>query len=203
MNLIDDFKKPLGISFPDNREGFYKMAMSYVKKDYDWAEFGVYRGVTAQLWLDQYLPSDKKLYLFDSFEGLPEDWAGVNNYGEKRFSPKGTFALDGIPNFNDDRVVLQVGWFEDTVPTFVKNYNKKALSFVHLDADLYSSTKTVLNGIKHLINPDTIIIFDELCGDPRQQEHEYKAFEEFVFKNNLTPEYICNDKNNRVALRVK
>ena len=127
MSLIDDFKKPLGISFPDNRKGFYHMAMSYTKNDYDWAEFGVYKGITAKIWLGpsfggpdngvgngvpftHHLPLDKKLYLFDSFEGLPEDWAGVNNYGEERFSPKGTFALDNIPKFDDDRVVLQVGW---------------------------------------------------------------------------------------------
>ena len=195
-------KKPLGISFPKDRQALYKMAMMYVKKDYDWAEFGVHEGRTAKLWLT-HLPLDKKIYLFDSFEGLPEDWAGVNNFGETRLTTKGTFALDKVPTFNDDRAIIKAGWFEDAVPAFVKNYDKEALSFVHLDADLYSSTKTVLDGIKHLINPDTVLLFDEFCGDPRHQAHEYKAFTEFISENNLTPEYLCNDRNNRVALRLK
>jgi len=197
MPLIEDFSQPLGQSLSLN--SFYQMAMSHTKKDYDWAEFGVYKGITGKIWL-KYLPTDKKIYFFDSFKGLPEEWA---NSTRSLVSPIGTFAIDP-PNFGDPRAVLQIGWFEDTVPTFVENYKEKFLSFIHIDCDLYSSTKTVLNGLKDLISPKTVIVFDELCGELRHQEHEYKAFEEFVLENKLIPKYICNEKmNSRVALRLK
>ena len=71
--LIKDFSKPLGISFP-SVPAFYVMAMQYVKKDFSWAEFGTFKGVSARIFL-QFLPQNKNFYLFDSFEGLPEEWA--------------------------------------------------------------------------------------------------------------------------------
>ena len=216
MNLIEDFSKPLGE--PVDRGEFAEIVVTHIKEDFDWAEFGVYTGGTAKFWLE-HLPIDKKIYLFDSFEGLPEEWAD-----SKRIlvSPVGTFAkdVDGIaigdshreyngtpvmidpPDFNDSRAVLQIGWFEDTVPIFVENYKEESLSFIHIDSDLYSSAKLVLNELKDLITPETVIVFDELCGTLRQQEHEYKAFEEFVLENKLTPEYICSNGNHRVALRL-
>ena len=42
----------------------------------DWAQFGVFKGESARL-LEGFCRGvpDRKLYLFDSFEGLPEGWA--------------------------------------------------------------------------------------------------------------------------------
>tara|TARA_Y100000310_G_scaffold167381_1_gene167131 strand:- start:248 stop:856 length:609 start_codon:yes stop_codon:yes gene_type:complete len=198
MSLIKDFSAPLGIPLA-NPHLFYRMAMQYVKKDFSWAEFGTFKGITARIFL-QFLPKDKNLYLFDSFKGLPEEWADSKR---DEVSPIGTFARNP-PNFDDSRAILQVGWFDDTVPLFVKDYKERGFSFIHIDCDLYSSTKTVLNGIKKLILPETVIIFDELCGVLRHQEHEYRAYEEFVIENNLKAEYICSEKNNtRVAVRLK
>jgi len=196
--LIKDFSKPLGIPFP-SVYAFYTMAMQYVKKDFSWAEFGTFRGISARIFL-QFLPQNKNFYLFDSFEGLPEEWA--DSKGDE-VSPAGTFARQ-VPEFDDHRAILKVGWFEDTISPFIQEYKEKGLSFIHVDCDLYSSTKTVLNGVRDLITPETVLIFDELCGVLRHQEHEYKAFEEFVLENNLEPEYLCSEKNNtRVALRLK
>ena len=196
--LNKDFSKPLGISFP-SVPAFYVMAMQYVKKDFSWAEFGTFKGVSARIFL-QFLPQNKNFYLFDSFEGLPEEWADSKR---EEISPAGTFARE-VPEFNDPRAIVKVGWFEDTISPFIKEYKEKGLSFIHVDCDLYSSTKTVLNGVKDLITPETVLIFDEFGGVLRHQEHEYKAFEEFVLENNLEPEYLCSEKSNtRVALRLK
>lgn len=40
------------------------------------------------------------------------------------------------------------------------------ISFIHMYADLYSSTKYILNIIKDYIDNDCIIIFDELVNYP-------------------------------------
>ena len=201
MSLIKDFTEPLGISLP-NKTLFYEMAMQYVEKDFSWAEFGTYSGETARMFL-RFLPKDNNLYLFDSFKGLPEEWADSKR---EEVSPIGTFAFQNHQTFTcrDSRAKLQIGWFDKSIPLFIKNYKERGLSFIHIDCDLYSSTKTVLNGIKKLILPETVIIFDELGGVLRHQEHEYKAYEEFVIENNLKVDYICSEGHNtRVALRLK
>ena len=48
--------------------------------DGDWVEFGVREGVSAKVLLNN-LPKNNKLYLFDSFEGLPEHWGHHVNVG--------------------------------------------------------------------------------------------------------------------------
>ena len=50
---------------------------------------------------------------FDSFRGLPEDWAGRD--GMK----KGTFDVNGRKPTVPDNVVLHPGWFNETLPKFI------------------------------------------------------------------------------------
>jgi hypothetical protein len=47
---------------------------------------------------------------------------------------------------------------------------------VHLDADLYSSTKYVLKQLAPWLHPDTVLIFDEFYD----REHELKALDEYL-----------------------
>lgn len=121
----------------------------------DWAEFGVYKGATARV-LEAMMINKRKLYLFDSFEGLPEDWAG----GKWK---KGAFQLshDEVPTFDSEKSVIVKGWFDATIPKFILDHQGH-LAFLHIDCDLYSSTKAVLMGLNHKIVPGTILLFDEL-----------------------------------------
>ncbi|MER3463677.1 MAG: hypothetical protein C4329_03915 [Chitinophagaceae bacterium] len=73
---------------------------------------------------------------FDSFEGLPEFW-----YGEYE---KGAFDLKGQLPSVEPNVILHKGWFNDNIPQFIHKY-KEPLAFLHVDCDLYSSTKTIFN----------------------------------------------------------
>jgi hypothetical protein len=51
---------------------------------------------------------------------------------------------------SDDRVAFFKGWFSETLPDYVPPPHKQL--FVNLDADLYSSTKTVLEFLKpHIV----------------------------------------------------
>ena len=134
----------------------------------DWAEFGVWKGSTAEEIL-KVMPEDKSLYLFDSYKGLARKWGAL---------PAGSFKLTEPPVFNDPRVVMVNGLFADTVPDSLENVN---LGFIHIDCDLYESTNDVLYSLPPLA-PGTIILFDEyvhnLGGTP--VDDEYRAFMEWV-----------------------
>jgi len=81
-----------------------------------------------------------------------------------------------MPRFDDPRVQLVKGWFDHTLPGFLKDFQPQATLIIHLDADLYSSTIFALNQLRPFMGPGTILIFDEFFD----REHEMKAFSEFL-----------------------
>ena len=144
------------------------------QKELFFLEFGVYKGASTNFF-SKYV---KKLYAFDSFEGLREDWEGSSQ-------GKGAFNLNKkIPKFNSNIEPI-VGFVQDTLDDFLKKHNPK-INFVHLDMDTYPSTKYALERLKPFFNKDAIIIFDELYNYPGWKGGEYKALKE-VFKDD---EYI-------------
>lgn len=131
---------------------------------------------------------------FDSFEGLPKDWTGVN-------LPKNHFNLKGKLPFVPKNVILHKGWFDDTIPEFLKE-NDEMISFMHIDCDLYSSTKTVFDLLGKRITKGTIIVFDEYLNYPNWKKHEFKAFQEFVEKNNVKYEYLAFGSGCAVSVKI-
>ena len=73
----------------------------------------------------------------------------------------------------------------------LKHKNKK-VSFVHIDADLYSSTKCVMDALKDYFDTDCVIIFDELVNYPGfdSDKGELKALFEFITENNVSYSWI-------------
>src|ERR1700677_4417473 len=64
---------------------------------FDYLEFGVYKGYSLRVWANLNRNSASRLFGFDSFEGLPEDWVASK--------PKGTFTTGGkAPDIGDRRV---------------------------------------------------------------------------------------------------
>jgi hypothetical protein len=167
-----------------------------------WLEFGVASGDTIN-YISKF--TNEKVYGFDSFEGLPEYWRDGFD--------KGTFNRDGVfPKVNNN-VVLIKGWFEDTLQNFIKNQMGKKVSFIHMDADLYSSTKYIFNTLKNYIDKDCIIVFDELVNYPGfdGDKGELKAFYEFITENkvnyewigmNGTPTNMLGDEHEKVAVII-
>ncbi len=151
-------------SFPNPMETLL-FALSKASPDGVALEFGVFSGKTLSV-ITQHFPL--KSFGFDSFEGLPEDW--------RDGFPKGTFAMSGFPIVHG--AIIFIGWFQDTLNKFKDEYNQK-ISFIHLDADLYSSTKYVLNGLNERIEPGCILLFDEFMNYEGFEEHEYRAFNEW------------------------
>jgi hypothetical protein len=136
-------------------------------------EFGVWKGESMRYWSKLLRNERSILHGFDSFEGLPEHW----NYS----TMKGYFSVNGaMPAIDDQRVSFFKGWFEDTLPAYRVPHHD--VLFITLDADLYSSTKTVLGRLKEHIRNGTFIYFDEFSD----RFHEMKAFDEFLKEGGMT-----------------
>lgn len=134
-------------------------------------EFGVAGGRTLRMIADS-LPVTG----FDSFEGLPEDW--------REGFPEGCFA-GPVPEVPGAEIVP--GWFKDTVGPWITGNKEKLnkLGLVHIDCDLYSSTHTVLEALNDFLVKGVIVVFDEYHGYPGWENHEHKAWIEFVKNNNI------------------
>lgn len=144
-------------------------------------EFGVFKGNTINLCSN--ILKNQKFYGFDSFEGLPEDWSGWTVRKEK-------FDLNSVYPVVNSNVDLVAGWFDQTLPSFMDQHKNK-VAFLHVDCDIYSSTKTIFDTLADYIQPGTIIVFDEYFNYPNWQEHEYKAFQEFVASQKIEYEYVA------------
>lgn len=140
-------------------------------------EFGVGRGKTIR-WIASH--TDRTVHGFDSFQGLPEYWHG---------NPVGAFAQSKLPKVPEN-VKFHVGMFADTIPDFLAEHSDP-VSLLHVDCDLYSSTVTVFDALGSRLQPGAVVLFDEYYNFPRWQEHEFKAFREFVAKSGLEYEYIA------------
>ncbi len=143
----------------------------------------------------------KKIYGFDSFEGLPTDW----DKGDKLVKA-GTFASKRkdvkLPLVKN--VIVYKGLFKEVLPKFKKQVLKNnAIALLHIDCDTYQSTKDSLKLLADNIMPGTIIVFDEFYNYPRFEEHEWKAFQEFIKEKHLNVQYLAYNKmHEQVALKI-
>jgi hypothetical protein len=79
---------------------------------------------------------------------------------------------------------------------------EKRCAFIHIDCDMYISTKCIFDTIGKYIVPGTVIEFDELYGYPGWRENEFKALTEFCEENRMKYEYLCfNDLSVQCAIR--
>jgi hypothetical protein len=159
----------------------------------DFAEFGVFKGVSARF-LSQFLYGERSLHLFDSFEGLPEAWVGVDGYDKGHFSTNGQ-----VPRIRGKHVHIHKGWFSDTIPPFAEALTQP-LSFIHMDADLYGSTMDVFNGLNEFISPGTIILFNEYVM--KQSEDEHRALLDWSQQHRREFQYLWRSESVQVAIRV-
>lgn len=130
-------------------------------------EFGVWRGESLRWWSNALHNPDAALHAFDSFEGLPEDW-------DPRF-PKGSFSAGGkLPDIQDPRVKLFVGWFSETLPAY--HPPRCPTLIINIDCDVYRSAKTVLDNLKPYICVGSYLYFDEFWD----RFSEQRAFSEYL-----------------------
>ena len=154
-------------------------------------EFGVFKGGTMRFMAKR--KPTVAFHGFDSFEGLPEDWFGMP-LTKNSFSLKG-----GMPKVPSN-VTLHKGWFNETLPVWHAQYKDK-VAFMHIDCDLYSSTVDILENVADRVQVGTVVLFDEYFNYPNWENHEYKAWQEFMKKYHFEYEYIGFARQ-QVAVRI-
>ncbi|MDA1237354.1 MAG: hypothetical protein O3A15_00215 [Proteobacteria bacterium] len=148
-----------------------------------WLEFGVASGRTIN-YFSKF--TTEIVYGFDSFEGLPDKWrdgferGSFSNYGK-------------TPDVNYN-VKLIKGLFEETLNPFLCSVKEK-VSFLHIDSDLYSSAKYILNALTKTgrLEKNCIIVFDELVNFPNfdGDSSELRSLHEWTTENpNIKWEWI-------------
>lgn len=160
----------------EKHEKLVKFALQNVDKSGLYLEFGVGRGKSMR-WIAPEV--DGAVHGFDSFEGIQEHWNG---------NPVGAFKQKQRPDVPAN-VQFHVGYFDATLPGFLQTY-EEPIAFLHVDCDLYSSTVTIFDLLGNRLQEGAIIVFDEYYNFHRWQQHEFRAFQEFVEKSGLSYEYI-------------
>lgn len=132
-------------------------------------ECGVWRGGTAAGLLSVLGPA-RKLYLFDSFEGLPpaqqidgkaalawQQNTDVPSYYDNCCAPPSyaerAMQLAGALDYE-----IRKGWFNETLPSFQAS---QSIAVLHLDADWYDSIFTCLTHLFDCVAPGGVILVDD------------------------------------------
>jgi hypothetical protein len=177
------------------RHQLYAYALSRLpaKSDGLFLEFGVYKGDSINR-LARLMPS-WHWYGFDSFKGLPEAWTPG--------AREGAFNVQGRLPPVLANVTLVPGFFDETLPKFALEHKDEKVSFLHIDCDLYSATKTILDTLGHMLQSGCIIVFDEYFNYPDWKNGEYKAFMEYAANSGRSFEYLAYVRHDRqVAVRL-
>lgn len=133
-------KNIISTSWDPIRYGTIALAIYTIEKEKikgNFAELGVFRGEASKI-IHSIAP-EKKLYLFDTFEGFPTEF--IENRGDThRFKDTNLEIVEkNIGNL--DNIIIRKGIFPETA----KGLESETFSFVYLDADLFKST---LEGLK-------------------------------------------------------
>jgi len=143
-----------------------------IEIDGDICEFGVAQGKTSKLIAYFIKETNKKLFLFDSFQGLPKPSEkdqlkdDIFNLGNmKRYQGKMSHAENKVINelksinFNNDKLIINKGFFNEESKINMKL--PKTVSFAYLDFDFYQPTLDGLNYLNNVLNVGGIIIVDD------------------------------------------
>ena len=157
----------------------------------DFLEAGVWRGgvgIMLRGVLSAYNVSDRRLWLADSFEGLPppdKDEYPSDSASEFHTCPELAINIDQVKqNFRkydllDDQIVFLKGWFKDTLP----RAPVEKIALLRLDGDLYESTMQGLVSLYDKVSENGYIIIDDYHCVPQCAQ----AVEDFCAKRNISP----------------
>lgn len=139
-----------------------KLARDHLGSAGDFVEFGCYAGDTSILLAEIIKNTPQKLYLYDSFEGLPEkqpqDQSDIGKDFQKgalttsKQELKKRFLRTNLPV-----PIIKKAWFNELKPEDIPS----KIAFAFLDGDFYDSIKTSFKLIQSKLLPNaTIIVHD-------------------------------------------
>jgi O-methyltransferase len=137
----------------------------------DVCEFGVAQGATSRLLASEIMSSDRNLWLFDSFEGLPApgpqdklindifSLGSMDKYKVTMASPEAEVRskLDSI-SFPPARTKVKKGWVSDSIKS---GELPAQVAFAYVDFDFYEPIKDALEFLDGRMPPGGRIVVDD------------------------------------------
>lgn len=132
----------------------------------DGVEFGCYVGTTSVYLADALRDTGKQLYLYDSFEGLPDKRTEDRSPAGEQFKPGELLAtkkalIRNLRQANVPMPTITKGWFRDITPEQVP----PQISFAFLDGDYYDSILDPLRLIWSRLTPGATIVVDDYANE--------------------------------------
>lgn len=159
-----DFKKYYDLAAPKTLVSaaschvLYTLVRQTVQLPGDVWECGVYKGGTAAMMaamLHHYAPQ-KRLFLFDTFEGMPETDPAKDWHRKGDFCDTSLEAVSAQVGF-EKQCVFRKGFIPDTF----KGLEDSVIAFAHIDVDIHKSIIDSLNFIWPRLSPGGGIVFDD------------------------------------------
>lgn len=165
--------------------------------DGDLIETGVWRGgatIFMRAILATYRVTDRRVFVADSFEGLPkpDEAKYPQDEGDKHYKHQflvvskeqveANFSKYGLL---DEQVVFLKGWFKDTLPTAPI----EKLAVMRLDGDTYGSTMDALNNLYPKLSKGGFCIVDDYALKRCKQ-----AIDDFRAKYNIKSSLVKIDQ---------
>lgn len=155
LKRLDNLEAAIGTVLEDGVEG-------------DLLEAGVWRGgasIFMQAVLTCHDATDRKVWLCDSFEGLPPPdpkFPSDAGFTFHEFSILAVSEEDVRRNFDrynlsGDNLRFVKGYFENTLA----DAPVEKIALLRMDGDMYSSTISILNALYHKVTPGGFIIVDD------------------------------------------
>lgn len=186
----------------------YQLANAIEKKNIKGAfvECGVWKGGCSAImaYIAKKTGSNRKIWLFDSFEGLPEptkeDGLMAQQYAENKAAGKLKSIEKCVGPLEDvnkvmfevlklkkENIVIKKGWFQNSLPREKENIGPIAI--LRLDGDWYESTKVCLDNLYDKVIIGGYIIID----DYGHWEGAKRALEDFFKERGIKPNLVKID----------
>lgn len=214
QRYIKDFLKKITNQSPNavrglERHNIFRHCFEFSAKNSvngDILEFGCYQGDSSK----RIIRSAEKVkkfnsswnpdfWIFDSFEGLPNLTSPYDTHPSFTPFSKGEYAanFDNVrqniltTDINPNKLHMIPGFFEDSLQNL--SHSPTMISAVHIDVDLYSSCKTVLEFLTDKLQDGTLLIFDDYyCYRGNPNYGVPKAINEWSDNRNIMLSEYCN-----------
>lgn len=167
-------------------ERLYRLGQDVVARDVqgDFVECGVYNGGSAAAMACAFRSSNRRLWLYDSFQGMSAtqavDGELASRYvGELVGDEARVRKALAVASFPESRCVIRKGWFVDTLQLPLP----EKVAQLHVDADWYDNVTLILETFYDRVSDGGVIILDDFG----HWEGCREAFYDFVRGRGLKP----------------
>jgi hypothetical protein len=217
---IYNFCKPYTMTSIERMYALYKAVLYVLRNNIegDFIECGVWRGGSSMLiakMLNQRQVNNKKLFMFDTFEGMSEptqydvDYHGENAKqlltNSSKDDPQSIWCFSGFEEvynnimktgLSPDQFSMIKGKVEDTIPEKLLTKN---IALLRLDTDFYESTKHELIHLFPLLKDNGVIVID----DYGHWQGCRKAVDEYFETNKIDLLLNRIDNTGRIGIKNK